>query len=231
MKRNQTESLTLRKKPQQRRSQATIDTIFEATIQILLANGFDQTTTIQIAERAGVSVGSLYQYFPNKRALLAAIVRRHVGGVADATIAACKSAHGKTIHEMCVETMAAFVDAKTRKPEVSRALYLPAAIVNGEAIVKEESIRCAQAIHDMLITASDAKFAQPQAVSKVLIASIVGPTQAAIETGGNRSTFEGLKLHLTALCVGYLKEVSITAVGEHPRNGGEELRIDVSKAT
>jgi len=208
MKRHRTESLGLRKKPQQRRSQATIDTIFEATIQVLIANGFDETTTIQIADRAGVSVGSLYQYFPNKRALLSAIVRRHVSGVADATIAACKTAHGKTIREMCVAMMDAFVEAKTRKPEVSRALYLPAAAVNGEGIVKEESSRCAQAIHDMLITASDAKFAQPQAVSRVLIASVVGPTQAAIEAGGNRATFEALKLHLTALCVGYLKEVA-----------------------
>lgn len=208
MKRNRSASLSPRKKPQQRRSHATIDTIFEAAIQVLLANGFDRTTTVQIAERAGVSVGSLYQYFPNKSALLAAIVRRHVGGVVDATIAACKSVHGKSIEEMCATMMAVFVDAKTRRPEISRALYLPTAMVDGDAIVKEESRRCGQAVHDMLITASDAKFEQPRVVSGVLIASIVGPVRAAIEAGGNDSTFGDLKLHLTALCVGYLKEVS-----------------------
>lgn len=90
MKRNRTESLNPRKRPQQRRSRVTIDTIFEATIQVLLANGLDRITTIQIADRAGVSIGSLYQYFPNKRALLAAVVKRHVGEVVDATIVACK---------------------------------------------------------------------------------------------------------------------------------------------
>lgn len=210
MKRNRAESLSPRKKPQQRRSLVTIDTIFEATIQVLLANGLDGITTIQIAERAGVSVGSLYQYFPNKRALLAAVVKRHVSQVVDATIAACESVHGKTIGEMCATIMAAFVDAKTRRPEVSRALYLPSAAVNADAIVKEESIRCALAVHDMLISASDAKFAQPRLVSAVLIGSIVGPTRATIEAGGDRSTFDRLKLHLTALCVGYLKEVSAT---------------------
>ncbi|HKE96767.1 MAG TPA: TetR/AcrR family transcriptional regulator [Povalibacter sp.] len=214
MKRKAAESLSPRKKPRQRRSRDTIDTIFEATIHVLLANGFDRTTTIQIADRAGVSIGSLYQYFPNKRALLAAIVRRHVGGVVDTTIAACRSVHGKPIEEMCATVMAAFVDAKTRRPDISRALYLPTAAVNGDAIVKEESGRCAQAIRDMLITASDATFGQPQIVSNVLVASIVGPTRAVIEAGGDRSTFEGLKLHLTALCVGYLKEVSTTAVGK-----------------
>jgi AcrR family transcriptional regulator len=210
MKRNRTESLSPRKRPQQQRSRVTIDTIFEATIQVLLANGLDGITTIQIADKAGVSVGSLYQYFPNKNALLAAIVRRHVGQVTDATIAACNSAHGKTIGEMCAMMMSAFVDAKTRRPEVSRALYLPSAAVNADAIVKEESSRCAKAVHDMLITASDAKFAEGQAVSRVLIGSIVGPTRAVIEAGGDRNSFERLKQHLTALCVGYLKEISTT---------------------
>jgi AcrR family transcriptional regulator len=211
MSRNRTESLQPRKKPQQRRSRVTIDTIFEATIQVLLANGLDRITTVQIADRAGVSIGSLYQYFPNKSALLAAVVKRHVGEVADATIIACESAHGKTIREMCVAMMNAFVDAKTRRPEVSRALYLPSAAVNADAIVKVESSRCSKAAHDMLITARDAKFAQPQWVSGVLVASIVGPTRATIEAGGDRGTFERLKLHLTALCLGYLREMSVTA--------------------
>lgn len=208
MKRKRAESLNPRKKPQQRRSRVTIDTIFEATIQVLLAQGLDKVTTIQVAERAGVSVGSLYQYFPNKRALMAAVVRRHVSQVADETIAACAATHGKTIGEMCAAMMTAFVEAKTRRPDVSRALYLPSAAVNADAIVKDESIRCAQAVCEMLATASDAKFAQPREVSRVMVGSIVGPTRAVIEAGGNRETFEGLKRHLTALCVGYLKEVS-----------------------
>jgi AcrR family transcriptional regulator len=209
MKRERAESLNPRKKPQQRRSRATIDTIFEAAIQFLLANGLDGITTLQIAERAGVSVGSLYQYFPNKRALLAAVVKRHVGEVADATIAACQSAHGKPMADMCALMMAAFVDAKTRRPDVSRALYLPSAAVDADAIVKEESARCVLAVHDMLVTASDARFAQPRLVSGFLVASIVGPTRATIEAGGNRDTFERLKQHLTALCVGYLREMAI----------------------
>jgi AcrR family transcriptional regulator len=208
MTRNRPDSLNPRKKPQQRRSRVTMDAIFEATIQVLLANGLDKVTTIQIADRAGVSIGSLYQYFPNKQALMAAVVKRHVGEVVDATIAACESMHGKPIADMCSTMMGAFVDAKTRRPEVSRALYLPSAAVNADAIVKEESGRCARAVHGMLITASDAKFEQPQLVSGVMIASVVGPTRATIEAGGDRATFERLKVHLTALCLGYLKEMS-----------------------
>lgn len=211
MARNRADPLSPRKKPQQERSRVTIDAIFDAAIQLLLAGGLDRITTIQIAERAGVSVGSLYQYFPNKRALLAAVVRRHVGEVVDATVAACASAHGKSAGEMCAALVDGFVAAKTRRPDVSRALYLPTAQVNADAFIKEESARCARAVHDMLATASDARFAQAEAVSAVLVASLVGPTRAAIEGDGDRDAFQGLRHHLTALCVGYLKEVSTAA--------------------
>jgi AcrR family transcriptional regulator len=208
MKRKRIDSLSPRKKPTQRRARVTIDAIFEATIQVLLTNGLEAITTLQIAERAGVSVGSLYQYFPNKNALLAAVVKRHVGSVVDATIQACGSVHGKSIREMCATMMSAFVDAKTRRPEVSRALYLPSAAVNADAIVKEESIRCAQAVQQMLVTACDASFVQVQMVSQMLVGCIVAPTRAVIEAGGDLADFERLKLHLTALTVGYLGEMS-----------------------
>jgi AcrR family transcriptional regulator len=67
-----------RKTPKQARSRDTVDAILEATIRVLLERGYAQTTTIAIAERAGVSVGSLYQYFPSKEALVAALIDRHV---------------------------------------------------------------------------------------------------------------------------------------------------------
>jgi AcrR family transcriptional regulator len=204
-------ALKPRKKPAQRRSAVTVDVIFEATIQVLLADGFEDLTTTRVAERAGVSVGSLYQYFPNKRALLAAVVRRHISQVVTESVAACAAAHGKSVREMCAATVNAFVDAKTRRPEVSRALYLPAASVGGEAIVKEESARSVAAVHEMLLTANDATFSHPLIASQVLVTSVVGPTQAAIEAGGDARTIAGLKQHLTALCVGYLLEIKSTA--------------------
>ena len=67
-----------RKQPRQARSQATIDAILTATARILVKDGFDRASTNRIAEAAGVSVGSLYQYFPCKEALVAALVERHI---------------------------------------------------------------------------------------------------------------------------------------------------------
>jgi AcrR family transcriptional regulator len=70
-------SLAPRKLPRQSRSHATVEAILEATIRVLLSRGYQGTTTTAVAERAGVSVGSLYQYFPNKDSLIAALVQRH----------------------------------------------------------------------------------------------------------------------------------------------------------
>ncbi|WP_415914237.1 TetR/AcrR family transcriptional regulator [Paraburkholderia sp. J67] len=68
--------LDVRKQPLQRRSAATVEAILEAAARILEHNGFSGYTTNAIAERAGVSVGSLYQYFPNRDALTAALIER-----------------------------------------------------------------------------------------------------------------------------------------------------------
>ena len=66
-----------RKNASQDRSRATVDTLIEATARILVKEGFDKASTNRIAEKAGVSVGSLYQYFPGKEALVAAVMERH----------------------------------------------------------------------------------------------------------------------------------------------------------
>lgn len=63
-----------RKIPLQGRSKATVEAIVEASAQVLLEAGFERFTTARVAERAGVSVGSLYQYFPNKAALVCAVI-------------------------------------------------------------------------------------------------------------------------------------------------------------
>jgi AcrR family transcriptional regulator len=69
---------TPRKKPLQQRSQDTVECILDATARVLCSTGYDRASTNRVALAAGVSVGSLYQYFPSKEALVAALVERHV---------------------------------------------------------------------------------------------------------------------------------------------------------
>src|SRR5450432_105209 len=79
-----------RKSPVQARSTASVDAILEATVQVLLQVGKERLTTTRLALRAGVSVGTLYQYFPNKSALLQAVLKRHLSRVNEAVEAVCQ---------------------------------------------------------------------------------------------------------------------------------------------
>jgi AcrR family transcriptional regulator len=67
-----------RRRPRQARAQATVEAIVKATSHVLVDEGYDRASTNRIAHAAGVSIGSLYQYFPSKEALVAALVENHV---------------------------------------------------------------------------------------------------------------------------------------------------------
>lgn len=69
---------TPRKLPTQERSRATVDAILQATAYILVKRGWEALTTNVIAERAGVNIASLYQFFPNKEAIVLELERRHI---------------------------------------------------------------------------------------------------------------------------------------------------------
>jgi len=71
-------ALAPRRTPVQDRSAATFEAIVEAAAQVFERHGYAAGTTNRIAQRAGVSIGSLYQYFPNKDAILVALIERHV---------------------------------------------------------------------------------------------------------------------------------------------------------
>ena len=63
-----------RKTASQKRSRFTVEALLDATARILMKEGFDRASTNEIAATAGVSVGSLYQYFPSKEALVAVLI-------------------------------------------------------------------------------------------------------------------------------------------------------------
>jgi AcrR family transcriptional regulator len=65
-----------RKEPVQARSKVTVDAVLEATAQLLVEHGYEATSTNRVAKRAGISVGSLYQYFPSKESLVAELIDR-----------------------------------------------------------------------------------------------------------------------------------------------------------
>ncbi|HEY4163335.1 MAG TPA: TetR/AcrR family transcriptional regulator [Dongiaceae bacterium] len=109
-----------RKSASQKRSQAMVGTLLDATARVLIREGYDRASTNRIAAVAGVSIGSLYQYFPNKEALVAALVARHNREVIQLLRAALKDAASQDLAPTMRALVRATVDAHLVDPALHR---------------------------------------------------------------------------------------------------------------
>ena len=110
----------LRKEPRQARSRATVDAIVDAGARVLADHGWAAFTTNKVAEMAGASIGSLYQYFPDKLSLVEAIRRRHL----DDCLAALRRtvADDKPLNRFVEEWVDALIEAHSIHPRLHRVL-------------------------------------------------------------------------------------------------------------
>lgn len=108
-----------RKLPRQERSKATVEAIMAATAQVLVEHGYEGATTARVAERAGVSIGSLYQYFPNKESLVASLIERH----ADEIVQVMRAALSGPDQLSLVDGLGAIVAAGAKAHRISPALH------------------------------------------------------------------------------------------------------------
>jgi len=193
-----------RKTPVQARSTVTVEAISEATIQVLLSQGAERLTTTRVAERAGVSVGTLYQYYPNKRSLLFAVLERHMNDVATKVEAACESACHKPLAEMIREMVEAFVDAKMERADISVALYRVAGDVGGTALVRRVGQRSRKAVGEMLQTAPDVKYPPDKFIVDLMLSAMAGAMRSLLEAGPSPATVRKSREQLVLLCGSYL---------------------------
>jgi AcrR family transcriptional regulator len=111
-----------RKVPGQARSQETVNVILEAGARILESDGLHAFNTNAIAERAGVSIGSLYQYFPNKDAILLALIGRFEEALHDAVVNAMQGGKGQELKPRLRLLVRALVVAHYDRPRLNRVL-------------------------------------------------------------------------------------------------------------
>jgi len=111
-----------RKLASQQRSRLTVHAILEATARILVREGFDKASTNRIAAVAGVSVGSLYQYFPSKEAIVAALIDRHNSQVMQVVQAELADAVDLPMAQAVRKLVAVAVRAHRIDPKLHRVL-------------------------------------------------------------------------------------------------------------
>jgi len=111
-----------RKKPRQARSQIMVESILESAARVLAEHGYAGANTNRIAEVAGVSVGSLYQYFPNKDALITALHARHSRQMLDVMNTTLARTTGASLREQIAALVHANLSAHLLEPELHQVL-------------------------------------------------------------------------------------------------------------
>jgi AcrR family transcriptional regulator len=179
-----------RREPKQRRAFLTVEAVLDAVARILTREGVAAVTTNRIAEVAGVSIGSVYQYFPDKRAIFIALHTRHVENIArlvETTVALEASAPLETMVRRLID---ALVVAHQKDAELHQVLWsevphraegareiearqrgawrLALASRPNEMKPKRDVDRMAFFLADMVLTLVHSVMARPRAISLAL---------------------------------------------------------------
>ena len=194
-----------RKSPVQARSTASVDAILKATVQVLLRVGKEKLTTTRVAARAGVSVGTLYQYFPNKSALLRAALKLHVDEILADVDSVCATQRGQPVEQMAEALAVAFLAVKMRDPKKSRALYAVSADVEGAKVAASGEARVREAIAALLATAPEPLATGRHLMATVLQSTIAGVKRQLLESDSPEIDFAVMQRELVLVVRGYVR--------------------------
>ena len=197
-----------RKSPTQQRSQLTVAALLKATAHILVKEGYESASTNRIAAAAGVSIGSLYQYFPSKEALVAAVVDRHMQEMLELLRAAVDRVREQPVEAATRELVKVMIDAHRVDPRLHRAL-----VEQVPRVGRLENVRAIDREAYTLIRAyleahrDELRVADLDVASFVCVATVEALTHAAVvnrpEVLSDKSGV--FAEEVTRLVVGYLR--------------------------
>jgi AcrR family transcriptional regulator len=142
--------LAARKRPRHPRAQATVEAIVEAAARILDGNPAVEFTTNHVAELAGVGIGSLYQYFPNKSALVAALLEREHRALADALEVLVAALDGTTLDASLAALARFAVTQQFDRPRLAAVLDVAERRLPVETMLADTESRLVDAVEHLL---------------------------------------------------------------------------------
>jgi AcrR family transcriptional regulator len=182
-----------RKAPVQRRSAQTVEAVLEAAARILETQGLVACTTNAVAERAGVSIGSLYQYFPNRDALTVALIERETAQLLVDIEAASLVASSRG----CVQAMVrAAVAHQMRRPALARVIDFE----ERRLPLGERHQRLAELVHAVLMSALTEKPDAPALSDASLVAhDLLAIVHGMVDAAGQREEGDAAALEVRVM--------------------------------
>jgi AcrR family transcriptional regulator len=189
-----------RKMPSQSRSALTVDAILEGAARILERHGLEGYTTNAIAQRAGVSIGSLYQYFPTKDAITAALIERESASIAQDVAAALQI---NSFRQALTALVNVAVRQQLKRPELARLLDFEQNRLSVILPTSTDAMAVRQMVVDFLKQRCKPNMGNPELAAADMMAIISALTDAA---GRRKETSSAaLAERIEGAVLGYLK--------------------------
>jgi AcrR family transcriptional regulator len=217
------QSKIARNQPKQSRSRATVSAILEATIRVLDQEGYEAATTTRVAEVAGVSIGTLYQYFSNRDAILDALQDRELSHAWEFMGSVLGEAHRYTERELARTVILGLLEMYNAAPALHRVLVIEGLRVTPPDRVHAFDVRMVSAIRSFLAVGNlRVRRANLDAAAFVIFQSVRAVMLARLlETPANLDD-DTLVEELTDLLVRYL--VDETARAEQSSGRGRPVQ-------
>jgi AcrR family transcriptional regulator len=199
-----------RRRPRQARAQATVDAIVKATARVLVDEGYDRASTNRVALAAGVSIGSLYQYFPSKEALVAALVEDHIAKMQSAltnslTGAALSSPAGSSLDVRAKQLVRGVITAYRVDPLLDHVLCQEVPKVGELTRVYGFEQYLAERCRAHLFSDASVRPMDIERAVFLLVNAVPGVVRASVKEDPRGEGDERLADELTDMIVRYLK--------------------------
>ena len=196
-----------RRAPRQERSRVTLDAILEAAAQVFESRGYAAGTTNHIAERAGVSIGSLYQYFPDKASVANVLIERHLreGAELFADVLGHVGQQPHSLAQVLEHFVGAMVEMHAKKPRLHHVLLEEAPhSPKIHAAVRREKREAMGAVKALLEISPEVHVRDLSAAAYIVVNSVEGLTHEFFASMPHDLIQRRFKKELAAMLLGYL---------------------------
>ena len=153
-----------------------------------------------------MSVGTLYQYFPNRQALIMSVIERYLDDLVCSIERSCQDLDGRPLEELATGLVDAFIAAKWMRIKVSRAMHEPLAEFGDAKLVRTAAARAAGFVAGNLQSCCNATFPDEHLLALLIVMACSSLLQTAIADQTQSLDVEALRAHMRAMVLGYLRE-------------------------